>query len=62
MLFPGFLGGEERLAALSDTDLFVLTSQSENFGMAAAEAMLAGVPALLSESVPLSKEVGAAGC
>lgn len=62
VLFPGFLGGEERLAALSDTDLFVLTSQSENFGMAAAEAMLAGVPALLSETVPLSKEVGAAGC
>ncbi|MEZ5353423.1 MAG: glycosyltransferase [Bryobacteraceae bacterium] len=35
----GFLGGQEREAAYRDADLFVLPSYSENFGMAAAEAM-----------------------
>jgi glycosyltransferase involved in cell wall biosynthesis len=43
--------------------MFVLPSYSENFGIAAAEAMAAGVPCLLSESVgmaPKAKEYRAA--
>ena len=36
--FTGMIGGEERLAALSDAAMFVLPSYSENFGIAVAVA------------------------
>lgn len=59
--FLGMLNGEARLAALADADLFVLTSYSENFGMAAAEALAAGVPVLLSDRVGIAQCVAGAG-
>jgi glycosyltransferase involved in cell wall biosynthesis len=59
--FVGEVAGEMRLAALADADLFVLTSHSENFGMAPAEAMAAGVPVLLSDGVGISRSAAAAG-
>jgi len=46
----GPLYGEDKLAALAATDLFVLPSVSESFGNAAAEAVAAGVPVLLTET------------
>lgn len=48
--FPGPLFGRDKLAALAAADLFVLPSLSESFGNAAAEAVVAGVPVLLTES------------
>jgi len=35
----------------------VLPSHSENFGIAAAEALLAGVPTIVSEEVALSADI-----
>jgi len=59
--FIGTITGADRLAALADADLFVLTSHSENFGMAAAEALAAGLPVLLSDQVGIARQVAEAG-
>lgn len=61
ILFVGWLDGRERLAALRGAGLFVLPSHQENFGLAAAEAMAAGVPVVLSEQVNLAALVTTAG-
>lgn len=47
--FAGPLYGEEKWAAYRDADVFVLPSQNENFGNAAAEAAAAGTPVIVSE-------------
>lgn len=49
-----FLGQRDDVpAVLSALDLFVLSSRRDTFGVAAVEAMLAGVPAVLSDINPL---------
>jgi glycosyltransferase involved in cell wall biosynthesis len=57
MIFTGYLNSSERLEALADTDLFVLTSYSENFGMSVVEAMASGVPVVLSDQVGIAEVV-----
>lgn len=47
--FTGPLYGRDKLSAFSDADLFVLPSQSENFGNAVAEAVAASVPVVVSD-------------
>ncbi len=55
VLWPGFLRGEEKISALTAASVFVLPSYSENFGIAAAEALSLGVPSILSEGVALTE-------
>ena len=50
--FPGPVTGEAKRAAYVDADLFVLSSHSESFGMAAAEALAHGLPVLATTSTP----------
>lgn len=57
VLWAGFLTGEDKRAALADADVFVLPSYSENFGIAAIEAMDAGVPVIISDQVGIHREV-----
>ncbi|NBB23581.1 glycosyltransferase [Porphyrobacter sp. SLTP] len=44
--------GLEKEALLADADLFVLPTISENFGVAVAEALGAGVPAIVTKGAP----------
>ena len=56
----GFVEGEYKQALLQQADWFVLPSVSENFGIAAAEALMAGTPVVLSSGVALAANVQAA--
>ncbi len=55
--FTGLLKGKDKLMAYTGSDIFVLPSYSENFGMVVIEAMACGIPVIISDKVGLSKEV-----
>lgn len=59
--FTGMLAGAERVAALADADLFVLSSYTENFGVAVIEALAAGTSVIVSDQVGIHREIAAAG-
>jgi glycosyltransferase involved in cell wall biosynthesis len=50
--FEDALHGEMKLAALRSASLFVLPTAHENFGMAVAEALAAGTPAIVTKGAP----------
>lgn len=53
----GFVTGELKAALLQDADVFVLPSYYENFGIAVAEAMVAGTPVVISDQVHIWEDV-----
>ena len=61
IVFTGALYGEELKAAYARGDVLALVSKKENFGLAAAEALAAGLPVVLSEGVDLSQELPIGG-
>lgn len=57
VLFPGYLDAVSRLSALADSDVFLLTSYAENFGVAVVEAMAAGLPVIVSDQVGIAEDI-----
>lgn len=57
----GFVAGERKARLLASTDVFVLPSHSENFGIAVAEALAAGLPSVVGRGVAIAPQIVAAG-
>ncbi len=55
--FTGFVAGDAKQALFDSCDIFVLPSEDENFGLAAAEAMAAGMAVVLTRGVALSEAI-----
>jgi glycosyltransferase involved in cell wall biosynthesis len=53
--FPGFIPDDEVTQLLSDSDVFVMPSVSEPFGIVALEAMQAGIPVIVSRQSGVSE-------
>jgi glycosyltransferase involved in cell wall biosynthesis len=60
VVWLGHVEGPRKSAAFAAADVFVVPSFSENFGIAAVEALLAGLPCILGEGIAIAKEVEAA--
>lgn len=58
---PGMLVGEDKASILAAADAFVLPSHSENFGIAVAEAAMAGLPVLTTHGTPWQALVAEGG-
>lgn len=57
VFLPGPLYEDDKLAALLAADLFVLPSLNESYGNAAAEAVAAGIPALLTDTCGIAPQI-----
>jgi glycosyltransferase involved in cell wall biosynthesis len=55
--FAGLVEAEDRFAVMQLADVFALSSYTENFGQAVAEAMASGLPVVISDQVNIWPEV-----
>ena len=60
IFWPGFVAGHDKAVLLAGATMFVLPSFSENFGIAAAEALAAGIPSIISKEVAIAADAIAA--
>jgi len=59
--WPGMLKGDVKWGAFFASEVFILPSHQENFGIAVAEAMSCGRPVLLADKVNIAPDIAAAG-
>jgi len=57
----GPLDPTEKLEALADADVFVSSSEAENFGFSVFEAMASRVPVVVSDTLDYAREIAQAG-
>jgi glycosyltransferase involved in cell wall biosynthesis len=55
--FAGQVDGDAKRRLFADADIFVLPSKQENFGIAVAEALAAGLPVIVSDQVAIADDV-----
>lgn len=56
-IITGFVEGREKSAVFSLSDIFILPSYQENFGLAAAEALSYGLAVVISSQVNIHRDV-----
>jgi len=59
--FIGHVSGDQKQQLLASSDCFILPSAHENFGIAVAEALGAGLPVIVTPGVALAPNVASAG-
>jgi glycosyltransferase involved in cell wall biosynthesis len=59
--WPGMLKGDVKWGAFFASEVFILPSHQENFGIAVAEAMSCGRPVLLADKVNIAPDIARAG-
>ncbi|WP_322010098.1 glycosyltransferase [Paraburkholderia sp. J12] len=59
--WPGMLQGNLKWGAFYASDVFVLPSHQENFGVSVAEALACGLPVLVSDKVNVWREIESDG-
>ncbi|WP_235276577.1 glycosyltransferase [Methylacidiphilum kamchatkense] len=57
VIFTGMVTGDQKIALLSDADIFILPSYTENFGIAVVEALAMGTPVIISNKVNIWREI-----
>jgi glycosyltransferase involved in cell wall biosynthesis len=55
--WTGMLKGESKWGAFATSEIFVLPSHQENFGIVVAEALACGLPAIISDKVNIWPEI-----
>ena len=59
--WTGHVEGDRKAELFATADVFALPSSQENFGIAVAEALVWGVPAIVSHEVAIASEIEGAG-
>ncbi|MBD2576105.1 glycosyltransferase [Oscillatoria sp. FACHB-1406] len=55
--FIGFASGEEKDILLQGCDVFILPSYADNFAIAVAEAMAAGLPVIITQGIQIAPDI-----